>query len=46
MNKLDGVFHFMRHAYGANWQFRWSDTPFLEVKNGKGESIAEHEIGY
>lgn len=39
---LSGAFHFMRHAYGANWQFRWSGTPYLAVENNKGESIAGH----
>jgi 5'-deoxynucleotidase YfbR-like HD superfamily hydrolase len=42
---LDGAYKFMAAAYHGNWQFRWSETPYLviAIKAGKRESIVGHE---
>ncbi|MFA5932319.1 MAG: HD domain-containing protein [Candidatus Paceibacterota bacterium] len=42
---LDGIYKFMSHAYNGNWQYRWSETPYLEenIKAGKHESILGHQ---
>jgi 5'-deoxynucleotidase YfbR-like HD superfamily hydrolase len=42
---LDGIYQFMSHSYNGNWQYRWSETPYLEknIKAGKNESILGHQ---
>jgi 5'-deoxynucleotidase YfbR-like HD superfamily hydrolase len=44
---LDNLYKIMSEAYKGNWQYRWSDTPYLEktVKAGKTESVVGHVWG-
>ena len=42
---LDGVYQFMADAYHGNWQYRWSETPYLQknIKAGQNESVSGHQ---
>lgn len=47
MNKksLDGLYDFMRQAYGANWQYRFAATAYMSKANARGlkESVLAHQ---